>query len=215
MIPLIQTVRDDDIYESGYEFDFESEQRLVDDESGYESDHESDSKPDEKTITQSEMVAHDLDLQYSSVWRLMYVHSICKDDEYEISVEIGNDMFSGSDDQNEIRLYGNSVNGGDAEKTEWLQLRKPFDIVDGKPIHNFNGFEQLSKEIYCVKFVKNNNELSYPIKNINELPIFKPSWSEDHYQNHEHQIHTIEDSLSDDYQLHTKINNLETKIEIW
>ena len=166
MIPLIQTVRDDDIYESGYEFDFESEQRLVDDESGYESDHESDSKPDEKTITQSEMVAHDLDLQYSSVWRLMYVHSICKDDEYEISVEIGNDMFSGSDDQNEIRLYGNSVNGGDAEKTEWLQLRKPFDIVDGKPIHNFNGFEQLSKEIYCVKFVKNNNELSYPIKRV-------------------------------------------------
>ena len=69
------------------------------------------------------MIVRDLDLQDSSDWRLMYVNGICKEEEYEINVQIGSGGISGSDNKLEIRLYGNSINGNGEENTEWLQLR--------------------------------------------------------------------------------------------
>ena len=39
--------------------------------------------------------------------------------------------------------------------------RKQIHNIDGKSFHNVNGYERLSRDTYCVKFVKNITELPY------------------------------------------------------
>ena len=60
----------------------------------------------------------------------------CGDNEYEINVRMSSDLWSGTDDKVEIRLYGPNQS-----KSDWLELTRP--TVDG--------FERLSEEFYCVK----------------------------------------------------------------
>ena len=62
----------------------------------------------------------------------------CKVDEYEIIVEMGSELFSGTDDKVEIRLYGIH-----REVSEWLEFTEP--------IYTSDGFERLAQDVYCVK----------------------------------------------------------------
>lgn len=52
---------------------------------------------------------------------------------------MGSELFSGTDDKVEIRLYGQN-----GETTEWFELTKPFQ----------NGFERLSHDDNCVNYRK-------------------------------------------------------------
>ena len=72
----------------------------------------------------------------ASYYRNKFIPPNCEDDEYEIRVQIGSPLWSGTDDKVEIRLYGPNNS-----KSNWIELIKP--AVDG--------FERLSNEFYCVK----------------------------------------------------------------
>ena len=68
----------------------------------------------------------------------------CKADEYEIDVQMSSNLFSGTDDKVEIRLYGQN-----REPAEWFELTKPFH----------DGFERLSMDYYCVNFGKQSQRI--------------------------------------------------------
>ena len=70
---------------------------------------------------------------------------ICKDDEYEINVQMSSDLWSGTNDKVEIRIFGPNK-----ETTEWVELTKP----------SYNGFERLSNDTYCVRIFKHFSKLS-------------------------------------------------------
>ena len=62
--------------------------------------------------------------------------SICDHDEYEILIEIGSDLWSGTDDEVQVRFYFL-----DGSVTEWFNLNQPM----------FNDFERFSTNYFCVK----------------------------------------------------------------
>ena len=64
------------------------------------------------------------------------LQSICDHDEYEILIEIGSDLWSGTDDEVQVRFYFL-----DGSVTEWFNLNQPL----------FNDFERLSTNYFCVK----------------------------------------------------------------
>ena len=66
----------------------------------------------------------------------------CEVDSYQIIIQMGSALFSGTDDKVEIRLYGPN-----SEISEWLALTEP--IIGG-----IYGFERLSRDTYCVKTEK-------------------------------------------------------------
>ena len=93
------------------------------------------------------MVVHDLIYDPPP---LAFTHD-CRYDEYEVKVKMSSNLFSGTDDKVEIRLYGRKN-----ELTDWLELSKPFH----------NGLERLSEDIYCIKTDKQ-------FKNLNKIGIRK------------------------------------------
>ena len=60
----------------------------------------------------------------------------CGHNEYEISIAMGSDLWSGTDDKVEIRLYF-----PDGSVSEWFNLHKPM----------YNAFERLSTDSFCVR----------------------------------------------------------------
>lgn len=60
----------------------------------------------------------------------------CEHNEYEISIAMGSDLWSGTDDEVEIRLYFL-----DGSVSEWFDLRIPM----------YNAFERLSIDSFCVR----------------------------------------------------------------
>ena len=60
----------------------------------------------------------------------------CEHNEYEISIAMGSDLWSGTDDKVEIRLYFL-----DGSISKWFDLRIPM----------YNAFERLSIDFFCVK----------------------------------------------------------------
>ena len=60
----------------------------------------------------------------------------CGHNEYEISIAMGSDLWSGTDDKVEIRLYF-----PDGSVSEWFNLHKPM----------YNALERLSTDSFCVR----------------------------------------------------------------
>merc|ERR1711937_904940 len=61
---------------------------------------------------------------------------VCKHNEYEITIAMGSDLWSGTDDEVEIRLYFL-----DGSVSEWFDLRIPM----------YNAFERLAIDSFCVR----------------------------------------------------------------
>merc|ERR1719379_1601407 len=61
---------------------------------------------------------------------------VCKHNEYEITIAMGSDLWSGTDDKVEIRLYFL-----DGSVSKWFDLRIPM----------YNAFERLSIDTFCVR----------------------------------------------------------------
>ena len=60
----------------------------------------------------------------------------CETDDYKIHVFMSSDIFSGTDDKVDVRLYS-----GEKKTTEWFQLDTP----------RHNDFERLSTGTYCME----------------------------------------------------------------
>ena len=93
-----------------------------------------DEYPDDNDDMLNSMIVYN-DYDYN------YQYKNCKVDEYEIFVQMGSKLFSGTDDKVEIRFYGIHRN-----ISEWLELSEPILTSDG--------FERLSYDVYCVKTEK-------------------------------------------------------------
>ena len=63
----------------------------------------------------------------------------CDSGNYEIEVQVSSDIFSGTDDNVEVRIYGKTEENVSIT-TPWFKLNS-----------GFNDFQRLSKKVFCVK----------------------------------------------------------------
>ena len=84
------------------------------------------------------MIVHDFDSPRSTPASVSKpeIAFECEYNEYEITIAMGSDLWSGTDDEVEIRLY--SLDGS---VSEWFDLRIPM----------YNAFERLSIDSFCVR----------------------------------------------------------------
>ena len=68
--------------------------------------------------------------------RNTYDNRECENDDYKIHVFMSSDIFSGTDDKVDVRLYS-----GEKKTTGWFQLDTP----------RHNDFERLSTKTYCME----------------------------------------------------------------
>ena len=87
-----------------------------------------------KSFTGSVMIVHDFGRP--SLARSPQSVFKCGHNEYKISIVMGSDLWSGTDDQVQIRLYF-----PDRSVSEWFILHKPM----------YNAFERLSTDSFCVR----------------------------------------------------------------